>query len=189
MEFICPACHPRQSRWHGMDADGSVRAGDLTLRVHRPYRYPRHRSSDHLDAGRAARVGPPAPQRQGGAARQPDRPPHLRAAEHCPGIVGFDDTVIPEVERAILAGHDLVLLGERGQGKTRLIRTLVGLLTSGRRSSTAARSTIIRTHRSAGAACGSPQPTATSRRWPGSTAANVTARSSPPQTPPRRSDR
>ncbi len=45
-----------------------------------------------------------------------------------PGIVGFDDTVVPEVERAILAGHDLVLLGERGQGKTRLIRTLVGLL-------------------------------------------------------------
>ena len=45
-----------------------------------------------------------------------------------PGIVGFDDTVIPEVERALLAGHDLVLLGERGQGKTRLIRTLVGLL-------------------------------------------------------------
>ncbi len=45
-----------------------------------------------------------------------------------PGIVGFDDTVTPEVERALLAGHDLVLLGERGQGKTRLIRTLVGLL-------------------------------------------------------------
>ncbi len=45
-----------------------------------------------------------------------------------PGIVGFDDTVVPEVERAILAGHDMVLLGERGQGKTRLIRTLVGLL-------------------------------------------------------------
>jgi magnesium chelatase subunit I len=45
-----------------------------------------------------------------------------------PGIVGFDDTVIPELERALLAGHDLVLLGERGQGKTRLIRTLVGLL-------------------------------------------------------------
>ncbi|HEY2174155.1 MAG TPA: sigma 54-interacting transcriptional regulator [Mycobacteriales bacterium] len=45
-----------------------------------------------------------------------------------PGIVGFDETVIPEVERAVLAGHDLVLLGERGQGKTRLIRTLSGLL-------------------------------------------------------------
>jgi len=45
-----------------------------------------------------------------------------------PGIVGFDETVTPEVERALLAGHDLVLLGERGQGKTRLIRTLAGLL-------------------------------------------------------------
>ena len=45
-----------------------------------------------------------------------------------PGIVGFDETVVPEVERALLAGHDLVLLGERGQGKTRLIRTIVGLL-------------------------------------------------------------
>jgi magnesium chelatase subunit I len=45
-----------------------------------------------------------------------------------PGIVGFDDTVRPELERALLAGHDVVLLGERGQGKTRLIRTLVGLL-------------------------------------------------------------
>jgi len=45
-----------------------------------------------------------------------------------PGILGFDATVLPQVERALLAGHDLVLLGERGQGKTRLIRTLVGLL-------------------------------------------------------------
>ncbi|MBB5872651.1 magnesium chelatase subunit I [Allocatelliglobosispora scoriae] len=45
-----------------------------------------------------------------------------------PGIVGYDATVLPEVERAILAGHDMVLLGERGQGKTRLIRSLVDLL-------------------------------------------------------------
>ena len=45
-----------------------------------------------------------------------------------PGIVGFDDTVLPALERALLAGHDVVLLGERGQGKTRLIRTLVSLL-------------------------------------------------------------
>lgn len=45
-----------------------------------------------------------------------------------PGIVGFEDTVGPQVERAILAGHDFVLLGERGQGKTRLIRSLIGLL-------------------------------------------------------------
>ncbi len=45
-----------------------------------------------------------------------------------PGVVGYDDTVLPEVERAILAGHDMVLLGERGQGKTRLIRSLTALL-------------------------------------------------------------
>ena len=45
-----------------------------------------------------------------------------------PGIVGFDDTVIPSLERAILAGHDLILLGERGQAKTRMIRQLVDLL-------------------------------------------------------------
>ncbi|GLZ36833.1 magnesium chelatase [Actinokineospora sp. NBRC 105648] len=45
-----------------------------------------------------------------------------------PGIVGFGQTVLPQLERALLAGHDLVLLGERGQGKTRLLRTLAGLL-------------------------------------------------------------
>ncbi|HEX5402783.1 MAG TPA: magnesium chelatase, partial [Pseudonocardiaceae bacterium] len=42
-----------------------------------------------------------------------------------PGIVGFDRTVLPQLERALLAGHDVVLLGERGQGKTRLLRTLI----------------------------------------------------------------
>src|SRR4051812_3828279 len=45
-----------------------------------------------------------------------------------PGVVGFDETVLPDLERALLAGHALVLLGERGQGKTRVIRTIVGLL-------------------------------------------------------------
>ena len=53
----------------------------------------------------------------------------LRAGEtRFPGIVGFDETVLPEVERALLAGHDLVLLGEHGQGKTRLIRSYVQML-------------------------------------------------------------
>lgn len=53
----------------------------------------------------------------------------LRASEDAfPGMVGFEDTVLPELETALLAGHDLVLLGERGQGKTRLMRTLAGLL-------------------------------------------------------------
>ncbi|WP_192817333.1 sigma 54-interacting transcriptional regulator [Mycobacterium sp. VKM Ac-1816D] len=45
-----------------------------------------------------------------------------------PGLFGFEDTVLPQVERALIAGHDFVLLGERGQGKTRLLRSLVGLL-------------------------------------------------------------
>src|SRR6201982_3024753 len=45
-----------------------------------------------------------------------------------PGIVGFGPTVLPHLERALIAGHDIILLGERGQGKTRLIRTLAGLL-------------------------------------------------------------
>jgi magnesium chelatase subunit I len=53
----------------------------------------------------------------------------LRAGQTAfPGIVGFDDTVLPELEAALLAGHDLVLLGERGQGKTRVMRTVAGLL-------------------------------------------------------------
>lgn len=41
-----------------------------------------------------------------------------------PGIVGYDDTVIPEVNLAILAGNDMLFLGEKGQGKSRLMRTL-----------------------------------------------------------------
>jgi magnesium chelatase subunit I len=53
----------------------------------------------------------------------------LRAGENpWPGIVGFSRTVLPQLERALLAGHDVILLGERGQGKTRLLRTLAGLL-------------------------------------------------------------
>jgi len=45
-----------------------------------------------------------------------------------PSIVGFDGSVLPALERGILAGHDLILLGERGQAKTRLIRRIVDLL-------------------------------------------------------------
>ena len=45
-----------------------------------------------------------------------------------PGILGYDETVIPEMENAILSGHDILILGERGQAKSRLIRTLVQLL-------------------------------------------------------------
>ncbi|MCY4654778.1 MAG: sigma 54-interacting transcriptional regulator [Dehalococcoidia bacterium] len=45
-----------------------------------------------------------------------------------PGIVGFDESVIPQLENAILAGQDIILLGERGQAKSRLIRNMVDLL-------------------------------------------------------------
>src|SRR5262245_53106404 len=45
-----------------------------------------------------------------------------------PGMIGYDESVIPAVEHAILAGHDMIFLGERGQGKSRMIRMLVELL-------------------------------------------------------------
>ena len=45
-----------------------------------------------------------------------------------PGILGFDDTVLPDVQRAILSRHDILLLGLRGQAKTRIARQLVNLL-------------------------------------------------------------
>ncbi len=44
------------------------------------------------------------------------------------GVVGYDDTVLPQLANALLAGHDVIFLGERGQAKTRIIRSLVGLL-------------------------------------------------------------
>src|SRR5215217_6684045 len=45
-----------------------------------------------------------------------------------PGIVGYDHTVIPAIENAILSGQDIIFLGERGQAKTRLARSLINLL-------------------------------------------------------------
>src|SRR5216684_2814493 len=45
-----------------------------------------------------------------------------------PGIVGYDQTVLPEIENGVLAGHHMILLGERGQAKSRIIRALVSLL-------------------------------------------------------------
>jgi magnesium chelatase subunit I len=45
-----------------------------------------------------------------------------------PSIIGYEDSVIPQLENAILAGHDIMFIGERGQAKTRLIRSLINLL-------------------------------------------------------------
>src|SRR6266516_1373555 len=53
--------------------------------------------------------------------------PH-KGEELLPGIIGYDDTVIPEITLALLAGHDLLFLGEKGQAKSRLMRSLVRFL-------------------------------------------------------------
>ena len=45
-----------------------------------------------------------------------------------PGVMGYDDTVVPQIENAILSGHDIIMLGERGQAKSRIIRSLTTLL-------------------------------------------------------------
>src|SRR4029453_16286657 len=98
----------------------------------------------YLETNRRVRMTtatPPAPTTLGGLRasghRHKEVKHELRAnllarladgGERFPGIVGCDDTVLPELERALLAGHDIVLLGERGQGKTRLIRSLHHLL-------------------------------------------------------------
>ncbi len=44
------------------------------------------------------------------------------------GVLGYDSTVLPQLERALLAGHDIIFLGERGQAKSRMIRSLTSLL-------------------------------------------------------------
>jgi len=49
-------------------------------------------------------------------------------AELFSGIIGYNETVIPQVENAILSGHDIIFLGERGQAKTRIARNLINLL-------------------------------------------------------------
>ena len=92
-----------------------------------------------------------APRRPGGSDDRPATVGELRASGHrersvkeeirenlltaladgeevWPGIFGFEDTVLPQLERALIAGHDFVLLGERGQGKTRLLRSMINLL-------------------------------------------------------------
>ena len=49
-------------------------------------------------------------------------------AELFPGIVGYDKTVVPQLENALLSRHDFILLGLRGQAKTRILRALTTLL-------------------------------------------------------------
>lgn len=51
-----------------------------------------------------------------------------KGEELFPGIIGYEETVIPQIENAILSGQDIIFLGERGQAKTRMARSLVNLL-------------------------------------------------------------
>jgi magnesium chelatase subunit I len=51
-----------------------------------------------------------------------------KGEELFPGVVGYEHTVLPQIENAILSGQDIILLGERGQAKTRLARSLINLL-------------------------------------------------------------
>ncbi|HEX9236714.1 MAG TPA: sigma 54-interacting transcriptional regulator [Actinomycetota bacterium] len=86
-----------------LDAIGATTVGEL-----REAGYPDRTTKEELRENLLARMGG-------------DRPLFS-------SIVGFDDSVIPALERGILAGHDIILLGERGQAKTRLVRHLVQLL-------------------------------------------------------------
>src|ERR1700683_168743 len=53
----------------------------------------------------------------------------LQAGEELfPGIIGYENTVLPEINLALIAGHDLLFLGEKGQAKSRLVRALVRFL-------------------------------------------------------------
>jgi magnesium chelatase subunit I len=104
---------------------------------------PSHRSADagtYVDL--SARLTPPPDINTLGALRQAGWTPlsvadeirrnaSVRIASGQPlvtGVLGFEDTVLPQLENAVLAGHDVILLGERGQAKTRIIRSMVGLL-------------------------------------------------------------
>ena len=48
-----------------------------------------------------------------------------------PGIIGYNDTVVPEINLGLIAQHDMLFLGEKGQGKSRLMRLLSRFSTSG----------------------------------------------------------
>jgi magnesium chelatase subunit I len=63
-------------------------------------------------------------------------------------VLGYEDTVLPQLETALLAGHDIILLGERGQAKTRIIRSLVELLDEWLRARTSVTIPTSRSRRS-----------------------------------------
>jgi magnesium chelatase subunit I len=102
----------------------------------------------------------------------------LRAGKSlCEGVLGYEDSVLPALENALLCGHDLIFLGERGQAKTRMIRSLTGLLDEW--IPEIAGSEI---HDDPFAVARCSRSTASAARSPGCTATTATWRSSPPPT-------
>ena len=75
-----------------------------------------------------------------------------RGEDLFPGVVGYEDTVVPQIVNAVLSRHNFILLGLRGQAKTRIIRMLTGFWMSICLTSRAARSATIRFIPSAAAA-------------------------------------
>ena len=102
-----------------------------------------------------------------------------------PGIIGYEDTVMPQIENAILSGQDIIFLGERGQAKTRMARLLVDLLDE--EVPVAGRLRDQRRSLRAHLRHGARAPRREGRRHadrPGSPATGATARSSPRPTSP-----
>ena len=116
-----------------------------------------------------------------------------------PGVLGYEDTVLPQLENAVLAGHDVIFLGERGQAKTRMIRSLVELLdewmpiVAGSEInddpyapvSRHARDLVADRGRRHPDRLGAPRPAASARSWPRPTRRSPTssARSTPSRWP------
>ena len=95
-----------------------------------------------------------------------------------PGIIGYDDTVVPQLINGLLSKHNFILLGLRGQAKTRILRSLVDLLDPAIAvRARAARFTTTRWPRSARSAAHVPPPRATTCRSPGARARSATSRS------------
>ena len=103
-----------------------------------------------------------------------------------PGIVGYDETVIPQIANAILGGQDIMMLGERGQAKSRVVRGLADLLDDEIPIIRGPKSPKTRSIRSLRKVARSLPRPATTRPSPGCRVPNAMRRSWPPRTLPSR---
>ena len=96
-----------------------------------------------------------------------------------PGIIGFDETVVPQIVNAVLSRHNFILLGLRGQAKSRILRALSDLLDETIPVVKGARSTTIPSRHSVPRAAHASEPRATTLPSPGCPATRGTSRSLP----------